>query len=144
MIQCVLAVVVFIAWIYYILFVSSMDLVTLLQSSSVLILIFSKVPQILTLLRFKSSGTLAIPTYLMGAAGSFIKIITSLVLTPDINILIGYILSTLLNSIILVLIVFYRYVSPPSKDEKTIDTKNEKTASSASTTKKTKKTKKTD
>lgn len=84
-----------------------MEIMTLLQTASVGIFMASKVPQILTNHRTKSTGKLSFITFFLSTAGAAARVFTTLQEVDDKIILMSAILGFALNLIITLQIMFY-------------------------------------
>jgi mannose-P-dolichol utilization defect protein 1 len=72
--------------------------------------IISRIPQILELYREKSPGSVSLLMNIANSGGSLIRIFNIITESFDIYILLGYIVSFSLNSIIVCQLVYYKYV----------------------------------
>eukprot|EP01098_Paradermamoeba_levis_P005674 TRINITY_DN2385_c0_g1_i1.p1 TRINITY_DN2385_c0_g1~~TRINITY_DN2385_c0_g1_i1.p1 ORF type:complete len:249 (-),score=80.01 TRINITY_DN2385_c0_g1_i1:45-746(-) len=84
-----------------------LNLLTQLQTSTIAIFIFSRVPQIWTTYSNKSSGQLAFLTWLLNFVGSIARVFTTKQETGDPIILAGYVVGVVLNGTIFAQILFY-------------------------------------
>ncbi|KAK5814630.1 hypothetical protein F5H01DRAFT_309942 [Linnemannia elongata] len=109
----------------------SMDLLVLLQTATIPINLFSKVPQIVENYKNGSTGQLSAFTIFNYFAGSLARVYTTLTEVDDVVILAGFLLSTLFNCILALQMALYWNSTPaPSK------VKSEKSDGSSSETKK--------
>ncbi|KAG9066922.1 hypothetical protein KI688_012834 [Linnemannia hyalina] len=109
----------------------SMDLLRFLQTATIPINLFSKVPQIVENYKNGSTGQLSAFTIFNYFAGSLARVYTTLTEVDDIIILSGFLLSTLFNCILaLQMALYWNSASTPSK------VKSEKSDGSSSETKK--------
>ena len=83
------------------------EMMTVLQTASVGIFIASKVPQIITNFKNKSTGKLSIVTFLLSTAGTAARVFTTLQEVDDSVILLSAVLGFVLNFIITLQIIFY-------------------------------------
>jgi len=84
-----------------------MEIVLLLQTASVGIFVMSKVPQVITNFKNRSTGKLALITFLLNTMGAAARVFTTLQEVPDNIILISASLGLLLNLIITVQVLVY-------------------------------------
>lgn len=84
-----------------------MEIMTLLQTSSVGIFIASKVPQVITNFKNRSTGKLAFFTFFLNFAGSSARVFTTLQEVSDKIILTSAILGAVLNAIIAAQIIIF-------------------------------------
>jgi len=87
--------------------VIDMGLLTTLQGSIVLIVLASRIPQIWTNFSAKSAGQLAFLTWFLNFAGTAARVFTTIQQTQDQVILFSFLVSLVLNGIIVFQILFY-------------------------------------
>jgi mannose-P-dolichol utilization defect protein 1 len=98
-----------------------MWIMQLLQTASVGIFVMSKVPQVMTNQRLRSTGKLALLTFLLNTAGAAARVFTTLQEVPDFLILTSAILGFALNLAITIQIMVYgdaTVVRPPTTEIK--------------------------
>jgi mannose-P-dolichol utilization defect protein 1 len=78
-----------------------------LQTGSIAIFSASKIPQIISNFRNKSTGALSLITFLLNFGGSMARVFTTMKELDDNVVLMGYVIGAALNGIILLQILFY-------------------------------------
>jgi len=92
--------------------VISFQIVSFLYSLNIPIFVASRVPQIWTNFSYKSTGQLALLTWLLNFGGSMARVFTTVQETSDNLMLAGYVLGVLLNGTILLQILLYSAQKP--------------------------------
>jgi len=85
----------------------SSEIFTYMNYSTSLIFCASKIPQIITNFQYKSTGTLALFTFVLNFAGSLARIFTTLKEVSDMSVLMNFILGAVLNGTIMVQILMW-------------------------------------
>eukprot|EP01102_Stenamoeba_stenopodia_P019658 TRINITY_DN7473_c0_g1_i1.p1 TRINITY_DN7473_c0_g1~~TRINITY_DN7473_c0_g1_i1.p1 ORF type:complete len:269 (-),score=77.08 TRINITY_DN7473_c0_g1_i1:194-907(-) len=91
---------------------------TQLQALVVPLSVSSRVPQIISNFKTKNTGSLSFISFFLTFAGALARVFTTLKLVSDTIVLVGYILSCVLNGLITLQIVYYSYVSPPTSSSR--------------------------
>jgi len=83
------------------------DIMKILQGSTILIFIASKIPQIYTTFKIKDASKLAFSTFFLSLVGSLVRVFTTLTEVDDKVVLLGYIIGAILNGILSAQIIMY-------------------------------------
>ena len=105
-------------FIFYAIYSSSTDLLGILQTSTIILGIASKLPQILDNYSSKSVGNLSIITVFLQFAGSVARIFTTIVQVKDFIILSGFVVATCLNGLVFLQCLGYKSVKGGKKSKK--------------------------
>lgn len=95
-----------------------LPILTVAQACTILIFMFSKLPQIYLNFKSKSTGQLSIITYGCNFAGSMARVFTTITDLSDPIILTSYVLSAFLNFVIAAQIVYYNKKKNSAAKEK--------------------------
>ena len=95
----------------------------IVQSLAILMPILSRGPQIITILRERSTGALAFPTVFLGFAGSLSRLFTVMAESDDFYYQLTFILSGIFNTIIVLQFYCFWNEDKPVSDKKVDEVK---------------------
>ncbi len=95
--------------------------VELLLSTSILLAIYGRVPQILSNYNNRNTGALSLASFALSFGGGLARVFTTIQEAPSVMALTGYVVGVVLNGIILAQIIMYRHNA--SKDTAKVATK---------------------